>query len=141
MLKNSLLGKVVSLNCRYVSIYHHKTHEIVSLIEPEKCNLIITMNITIPLLRKVADKNKTVVYFVSASNDINNIVKERYFVASVHLKLYRTDTKVIFSTANLSLSNWDEISIIFPRSPELDRFISGVIRDLKKTHNFLRMFH
>lgn len=123
-----------------VKIYHHKTYEIVHIVR-EKCDLIVTMNISYSLAKALCDKNKTVVYFVSCSKDIANLCKERYFIATSHLKIYRTDTKVYFSSANLSLSSWDEITIEFERSEKIDQFVEKLIEKLQLKNSYVRAFH
>lgn len=123
-----------------VKIYYHKTYEIVHIIR-QKCDLIITMNVTYSLARTLCDKEKTVIYFVSCSRDVKNICKERYFIATSHLKLYRTSEKVYISTANLSLSSWDEITVELERTKELDEFVSKLTKNLKLKNDFIKAFH
>jgi len=120
-------------------IVHHKTHEIINIIGGI-CDLIITMNITISLLRRVASPEKTILYFASASREPKKFVKERFFVGSLHAKIYRTDEKVVISTSNLSLSSFDEVSVVFPRSPELDKFVEEFKRNLKLKNTFYQKF-
>ena len=124
-----------------IEIYLHKTWEIVHIIGEEKAELVITMNITRSLLKQIADKSKTVCYFVSCFKDIKDLVKERFFLATCHLKVYATETRVIFSTANLSLSSFDEISIVFKRSEQIDIIIKEIIKHLKIANDFMRAFH
>ncbi len=130
----------ININSK-VKIVFHKTYEICSLIQPEKAELIVTMNITRSMLKSIADKKKTICYFVSCYKDIKDLVKERFFLASCHLKLYQTASKIIFSTANLSLSSFDEISIVLDRTEELDRFVNEIVQNLKKTNDFVKAFH
>jgi hypothetical protein len=122
-----------------VKLYYHKTHELAKIIN-DKCDLIITMNITRSLAKKLIDKNKTRVYFVSCSRDIDDLSKERYFLGSSHLKLYRTNEKVFVSTSNLSLSSWDELTIELERNYELDNFIKNIENNLKIKHDFYKEF-
>jgi hypothetical protein len=122
-----------------VKIWYHKTWEIVKIIN-KKCDLIITMNITKSLAKSLIDRNKTRVYFVSCSRDINDIAKERYFLGCSHLKLYRTDDKVFISTSNLSLSSWDELTVELARNEKLDMFISEIERNLRLKNDFIKEF-
>jgi hypothetical protein len=128
----------LELDCR-VKIWYHKTHEITKIIN-KKCDLIITMNITRSLAKSLIDKNKTRVYFVSCSKDINDIAKERFFLGCSHLKLYRTYDKVFISTSNLSLSSWDELTIELERNGKLDMFISEIEKNLKLKNDFIKHF-
>lgn len=123
-----------------IKIYKHKTWQIVHIVK-DKCNLIVTMNITYSLAKVLCDKDKTIVYFVSCSKDIKDICKERYFIATSHMKIYRTDDKVFLSSANLSLSNWDEITVELERKKELDSFIDKIVKELKLKNDFIRAFH
>jgi len=122
-------------------IVYHRTHEIVKLIEPEICDLIISMNITISLLRRVASPEKTTLYYVSCHRLPNDFVKQAFPIATNHLKLYRTDSRVIISTANLSLSNWNEVSLIFDRNEDLDRFVAQIVQDLKIVNAPVYKYH
>jgi len=122
-----------------IKIWYHKTWEIVKIIN-KKCDLIITMNVTKSLAKQLIDKNKTRVYFVSCSRDLNDIAKERCFLACSHLKLYRTDDKVFISTSNLSLSNWDEITVELERNEKFDTFIAEIERNLKLKNDFVKHF-
>ena len=122
-----------------VKIYYHKTHELVNIIK-DKCDLIITMNITRSLAKRLIDKNKTKVYFVSCSRDLDDLSNERYFLGCSHLKLYRTNDKVFISTSNLSLSSWDELTIELKRNQELDNFIKEIENNLKIKSNFYKEF-
>jgi hypothetical protein len=122
-----------------VKIYYHKTNELVNIIK-DKCDLIITMNITRSLAKRLIDKNKTRLYFVSCSRDLEDLSKERYFLGCSHLKLYRTNDKVFISTANLSLSSWDELTIELNRNHELDNFIKEIENKLKLKHTFYKEF-
>jgi hypothetical protein len=130
--------KTLELDTR-LKIHYHKTHELVNIID-DKCDLIITMNITRSLAKRLADKNKTRIYFVSCSRDIEDISKERYFLGSSHLKLYRTNDKVFISTSNLSLSSWDELTVELKRNQELDNFIKEIENNLKLKHTFYKEF-
>jgi len=140
MLKNLLHVNLLNLYIHEAKIYYHKTHEIIKLIEPERCDLIITMNITISLLRRVADEN-TILYFVSCAYNPARYVKQAFPIATNHLKLYRTPSKVIFGSANLSLSNWDEISVVVKRNQEIDAFVEKIRQNLKLKNDFLKAFH
>ena len=122
-----------------IKIWYHKTHEITKIIN-KKCDLIITMNITRSLAKSLIDKNKTRVYFVSCSRDLQDIAKERYFLGCSHLKLYRTDDKVFISTSNLSLSSWDELTIELARNEKLDMFISEIEKNLRLKNDFIKEF-
>lgn len=128
-----------TLKLNGIKIHLHKTSELAHIINA-KCDLIITMNVTYSVAKAVCDKNKTVLYFVSCSRDPIALVKERYFIATSHLKLYRTDTKVFISTANLSLSAWDELTIELKRSQELDDFIAQVVKSLVIKNEFIHAF-
>lgn len=119
---------------------YHKTYELVNIIG-NKCDLIITMNITYSLAKVLCDKNKTIVYFVSCSRDIKNLCKERYFIATSHMKIYRTSEYVYFSSSNLSLSSWDEITIKVRRSADIDKFINNIVSKLKLRNDFIKAFH
>jgi len=121
-----------------VNIYYHKTWQLIHIIKG-KCDLIITMNITNSMLKSVADK-KTIVYFVSCYKDIVDKVKKRYVMSSSHLKLYRTKDKIYISTANLSLSNWDEITVELERTEEIDNFIREITENLQLKNEFMRSF-
>lgn len=123
-----------------IEIIHHKTYELVNIIN-SKCDLIITMNITYSLAKALCDKDLTIVYFVSCSRDIKKLCKERYFIATSHMKIYRTREHVYFSSSNLSLSSWDEITIKVKRSNDIDKFINNVISKLKLRNDFVRAFH
>ena len=123
-----------------IKIYLHKTSELVNIIK-DKCELIITMNITYSCLKALADKDKTRVYFVSCSRDIVNLVKERYFIATSHLKLYVTSNKVFISTSNLSLSAWDELTVELERTEELNEFIRELEKNLRIKNEFVKAFH
>lgn len=129
----------LNLQSKNLEVVFHKTHEIVNLINPEKCDLIITMNITRSLIPAVATK-ETEVYFASVSSPFNKFVKSAIPIGSIHMKIYRTPTRVIFSSANLSLSSWNEISIILERSNELDAFINEVKNSLTVKSDFLKKF-
>jgi hypothetical protein len=122
-----------------IKIWYHKTWEIVKIIK-QKCDLIITMNITRSLAKQLIDMNKTRVYFVSCSRDLQDIVKERYFLGCSHLKLYRTNDKVFISTSNLSLSSWDELTVELERNKKLDMFISEIEKNLKLKNDFIKHF-
>jgi hypothetical protein len=122
-----------------VKLYHHKTHELTNIIN-DKCDLIITMNITRSLAKRLIDKNKTRLYFVSCSRDLEDLSKERFFLGCSHLKLYRTDDKVFISTSNLSLSSWDELTVELKRNQELDNFIKEIENSLKIKSNFYKEF-
>jgi hypothetical protein len=98
------------------------------------------MNITRSLAKSLIDKNKTRVYFVSCSRDLQDIAKERFFLGCSHLKLYRTNDKVYISTSNLSLSSWDELTIELERNEKLDMFIAEIERNLKLKNDFFREF-
>jgi len=122
-----------------IKIWYHKTWEITKIIN-DKCDLIITMNITRSLAKQVIDKNKTRVYFVSCSKDLQDISKERFFLGCSHLKLYRTNDKVFISTSNLSLSSWDELTIELERNRKLDMFISEIEKNLRLKNDFIKHF-
>jgi len=99
------------------------------------------MNITYSCLKAIADKRYTRCYFVSCSRDVKNLVKERYFIATSHLKLYMTADKVFLSTSNLSLSSWDELTIELQRTKELETFIRKLEKSLKLRNDFVKAFH
>jgi hypothetical protein len=122
-----------------VKIYYHKTNELVNIIN-DKCDLIITMNITRSLAKRLIDKNKTRLYFVSCSRDLQDLSKERYFLGCSHLKLYRTNDKVFISTSNLSLSSWDELTVELKRNQEFDNFIKEIENNLKIKSDFYKEF-
>jgi len=130
--------QVLELNGK-IKIYYHKTWEIVHIVKGV-CDLIITMNVTRSLAKKLIDKKITKVYFVSCSKDLLDIAKERFFLGSSHLKLYRTDSKVYISTANLSLSNWDEITIELDRNEKIDTFIREIENNLRVKNDYIRHF-
>jgi len=123
-----------------VKLYLHKTYELVNIIK-SKCELIITMNVTYSCLKALADKNLTRCYFVSCNKDVNRIVKFRNFIASSHLKLYMTRARVFLSTANLSLSSWDELTLELPRTKELENFVLSLEKNLKFRNDFIKHFH
>jgi len=121
-------------------IYFHKTHEIVQIVK-DKCDLIITMNVTYSLAKALCDPEKTVLYFVSCSKDPKSLCKARYFIATSHMKIYRTDEKVFFSSANLSLSSWLEITVETQRTKEIDEFVEGIVRELRLRDDYIVAFH
>jgi hypothetical protein len=123
-----------------VEIIQHKTHEITKIIN-DKCDLIITMNITRSLAKSICDKNKTMLFFCSCSRDLADLVKERYFIATNHAKIYRTNDYVFLSSSNLSLSSWDEITVKLKRTKELDKFIDEFKNNLKIKNDFVRAFY
>lgn len=125
---------------KQAKIHYHKTYEIVHIVQ-KKCDLIITMNITYSLAKALCDKEKTIAYFVSCSRDIKDLCKERYFIATSHLKIYRTEDKVFFSSANLSLSAWDEITVEVERNKEVDNFLDKIREKLKLRNDFVTAFH
>ncbi len=117
----------------------HKTSDIYKLLNPnEKTDLIISMNISKKILKKIASKKETICFYISAKGSINEYVKEAYQINSAHFKIYRTENKIIFSTANLSLSGFNEISFIFERDAELDAFIEKIIFELIKENKFVK---
>ncbi|RUM27669.1 MAG: hypothetical protein DSY42_09745 [Aquifex sp.] len=122
-----------------IDLVFHKTHEIVRLIEPEKCDLVVTMNATASVLSSICSKD-CVVYLVSTASNPKKFVGKPFFVLSVHYKLYRTPTRVIFSTANASLSSFNEVSIIFDRNDVPEQFISSLLAHLEKSHSFIKRF-
>jgi len=123
-----------------LEIISHKTHEITKVVN-DKCDLIITMNITRSLAKNLCDKNKTVLFFCSCSRDLSDLVKERYFIATNHAKIYRTKDYVYLSSSNLSLSSWDEITVKLKRTEELDKFINEFKQNLKIKNDFVRAFY
>lgn len=125
---------------RPLKIVYHRTKDIIKIIRPEKCNLVITMNITPSVLRAICEPDCEV-YFVSSSTNPNNLGYKSFPTTGSHYKLYRTPTRVIFSTANASLSSFNELSFIFPRSSDLDEFINRLKSDLVRQKEFLRAFH
>jgi hypothetical protein len=122
-----------------IKIWYHKTWEVVKIIN-KKCDLIITMNITRSLAKQLIDRDKTRVYFVSCSRDLQDIAKERFFLGCSHLKLYRTDDKVFISTSNLSLSSWDELTVELARNGKLDMFIAEIEKNLRLKNYFIKEF-
>jgi hypothetical protein len=131
--------KVLKIN-EDLEVISHKTHEINKVVN-DKCDLIITMNITRSLAKSLLDKEKTVLFFCSCSRDLVDLVKERYFIATNHAKIYRTKDYVYISSSNLSLSNWDEITVKIKRNEELDKFIDEFRKNLKIKNEFLRAFY
>ncbi len=129
-----------NIEVQNAKIYFHKTHEIVQIVK-NKCDLIITMNVTYSLAKALCDPQKTVLYFVSCSKDPRNLCKDRYFIATSHMKIYRTDEKVFFSSANLSLSSWLEITVETQRTKEIDKFVEGIVRELKLRDDYIAAFH
>lgn len=123
-----------------IKAYYHKTWEIVKIIN-DKCELIITMNVTRSLAKSICDKEMTKIYFVSSSKDLRDICKEVYPIGTSHMKIYVTKEKVYISTANLSLSNWDEITIEFERTEEWNRILEGIEKSLQIKNDFIRAFH
>jgi len=116
-------------NFEVLEVVVHKTHEITKLILPERCDLIITMNITNSLLSEIATP-ETEIYFISAYKDPRKRYKA-YSIGMNHAKIYRTPTRIIISSANLSLSSWVETSIIFKRNSEIDKVVESIKRELK----------
>ena len=131
--------KVLKVN-EDLEIISHKTHEITKVVN-DKCDLIITMNITRSLAKSLLDKEKTVLFFCSCSRDLNDLVKERYFIATNHAKIYLTNDYVYLSSSNLSLSSWDEITVKLKRNEELDKFINEFKQNLKIKNDFVRAFY
>lgn len=123
-----------------LEIIAHKTHEITKVVK-DKCDLIITMNITRSLAKSLLDKEKTVLFFCSCSRDLEDLVKQRYFIATNHAKIYRTNDYVFLSSSNLSLSSWDEITVKLKRTEELDKFIDEFKNNLKIKNDFVRAFY
>jgi hypothetical protein len=123
-----------------LEIISHKTHEITKVIN-DKCDLIITMNITRSLAKALIDKKNTVLFFCSCSRDLADLVKERYFIATNHAKIYRTKDYIFLSSSNLSLSSWDEITVKLKRTEELDKFINEFKHNLKIKNDFIRAFY
>jgi hypothetical protein len=99
------------------------------------------MNITRSLAKSLLDKEKTVLFFCSCSRDLEDLVKERYFIATNHAKIYRTNDYVFLSSSNLSLSSWDEITVKLKRTEELDKFINEFKYNLKIKNDFVRAFY
>jgi len=122
-------------NFEVLEVVVHKTFEITKLILPERCDLIITMNITNSLLYEIATP-ETEIYFISAYKDPRKRFKA-YSVGMNHAKIYRTKTRVILSSANLSLSSWVEVSTVFKRNDEIDTVVETLKRELKPIQ-FLR---
>jgi hypothetical protein len=123
-----------------LEIISHKTHEITKVVN-DKCDLIITMNITRSLAKALLDKKKTVLFFCSCSRDLEDLVKERYFIATNHAKIYRTKDYVYLSSSNLSLSSWDEITVKLKRNEDIDIFIDEFKNNLKIKNDFVRAFY
>lgn len=123
-----------------IEVVAHKTHEITKLIYPEKCDLVITMNATASVLSAICDKNCEV-YYVSTASNPKRFVGKSFPVLSVHYKLYRTPTRVIISTANASLSSFNEISVIFRREDIPEVFISHLLEELQRSHKFIKRFY
>lgn len=130
----------IDLSVAPVRLYHHKTFEIVDIID-DVCDLVVTMNVTYSLAKRICSPDVTVMYLCSCSRDPAPLCLSRQFIATCHMKLYRTSRFVYVSTSNLSLSNWDEVTVCFPRCDVLDAFISNVIRTLRiKSSLYTRFF-
>ena len=114
---------VIKLEPR-IMLYLHKTKDLPKIIN-DICELIITMNISKRQLKKISDKN-TKVYYLSSYTRLSNAKN-----IQTHIKVYATKDKVFFSTANLSLSSFDEITLEFER---LESF-NEVIEELKNRYN------
>lgn len=114
---------------KVLQIVIHRTHEITKIIEPERCDLIITMNITNSLLHQIATKD-TEIYFISAYKDPRKRYKA-YSIGMNHAKVYRTPSRVIISSSNLSLSSWIETSIVFQRDENIDKVVETLKAELK----------
>jgi hypothetical protein len=123
-----------------LEIISHKTHEITKVVN-DKCDLVITMNVTRSLAKALLDKEKTVLFFCSCSRDLEDLVKERYFIATNHAKIYRTKDYVYLSSSNLSLSSWDEITVKLKRNEDIDKFIDEFKNNLKIKNDFVRAFY
>lgn len=123
-----------SFNFGDITIFFHKTHELKNIIN-DKCDLIVTMNVAISLLQQIADKN-TILYCLSSFADPSRYVKTVIRTQS-HIKLYRTKDYVYFSTANLSMSSFDELTIRVPRNSELDVIVDSILFKLKPIPAFL----
>ena len=117
-----------------IEIYFHKTNELIQIIK-EKCDLVITMNIAISLLKQIADSS-TVLYFLSAYQDPSKYVKQA-IRSQTHIKLYRTKEHIFFSTANLSMSSFDEMTLKMPRNAEIDRIVENILFKLSPIPSFL----
>jgi len=128
----------VSTNIEVLEVVGHKTHEIVKIIKPECAKRIITMNITYPLLRSVACDN-TEIYFVSSSKDLR-LEYNASVVAGNHAKIYETDSRVIISSANLSLSNWLEVSVVFRKTEKIQQFVNEIVKALSIEGKLVRRF-
>lgn len=104
----------------HIKLVFHKTKEIVKLVREHggKAELIITMNATGTVLRQIADKRKTILICTTYTEGVEKFVKEMYICPSIHMKIYLTRTHIIVSSANASLSNMDEVSVLLKREGE-----------------------
>ncbi len=120
-----------------IAIYFHRTRELYQIIQEtgEKCDLIITMNVATSLLQQVATK-ETVLYFLSCYHEPSKYVKQAIRTQS-HIKLYRTKSYIFISTANLSMSNFQELTIRLPRTAEFDSIIDNILFSLSSIPPFL----
>lgn len=117
-----------------VVIYHHLTHELKNIIEG-KCDLIVTMNVAVSLLQQIANKD-TVLYFLSSFSDPSKYVKQA-IRSQQHIKLYRTKEYIYLSTANLSMSSFQELTIRLPRTKEFDTIVDNILFKLQPIPAFL----
>ena len=117
-----------------VAIFFHKTKELIYVIN-DACDLIVTMNVATSLLRNIANKD-TVLYFLSAYQEPSKFVKQAIRTQS-HIKLYRTKEFIFFSTANLSMSSFDELTIKFKRTREIDTIVENMLFRLSPLPPFL----
>lgn len=109
-------------------LYLHRTQDIVKVIRDsgEKCNIVVCMNASYSILRRIAKKGATV-YFSTCTNYIKAKKEfDCHIVYDLHLKLYVTDSYIFFSTANASTSYLLEATLQMPKNPEMESFLSSL---------------
>lgn len=103
----------------YLCVYLHLTKDIVEVVN-DKCELIVTMNASKAQLKKLCDKT-TRVYYLSAFCELKNAIR-----VQTHIKLYVTRKFAFFSTANLSLTAFPELTVQLERTPPVNAFLSAL---------------
>jgi len=106
-----------------IVIFLHKTKDITKVIN-EKCELIIAMNVSKTQLKKIA-KESAKVYCLSSYADIDSVS----FIQN-HIKLYSSEHFVFFSSANLSLTSFPELTIRLRKTPPLSSFLAELEKQL-----------
>lgn len=100
----------------HIKLIFHKTREIAKIVKNhgKKAKLIITMNATGSIIKQIADKD-TILICTTYTEGIDKHVKELHIHPFLHVKIYLTETHIIFSTANASTGNMIEASLIMDK--------------------------